>query len=141
MIHWKPAVERRWLLLLAGIIWMAVGIMLAAFASTWLRSLPWTVALPFALAGVLVAVVGYRMGFFKLAIHNIQRIHRLPDRAWIFAFQAGKAYIDDRRNGHIGRPSAPLSFSQTLPGCDLPRRGGCLFLASLLYYPPALAQF
>ncbi len=141
MTDWKPAVERRWLLLLAGIIWMGVGIMLTAFAYSWLRPLPWPTAVPFILAGILIGVTGYRLGFLLLAARNIQRIKELPDRAWVFAFQAGRGYLMIAvmmASGMLLRHSA---FPKPYLAVIYLGLGGCLFLSSLSYYPQALALF
>jgi hypothetical protein len=141
LVHWKPKVARRWLLLLAGIIWMAVGIMLAIFAYTWLRPLPLGAALPFALAGLLIAVGGYRLGFVTLAARNILRIKSLPDRAWVFAFQAGKGYAMITMMAASGALLRHSAFPKPYLAVIYLGMGGCLFLSSLLYYPQAWALF
>ena len=53
----KPVVSKGWLHLTAGIMWSAVGIVLMNLAVRWLRPLDFMVALPFALAGVLLALI------------------------------------------------------------------------------------
>src|SRR5690242_10622771 len=90
---WKPTVGKRWLLVLAGGSWMAAGIVLGAFAFSWLRPLPRGVSLPLALGGGAIAVIAYRLGFITLAIRNIRRIQHMPDRGHILSFMQPKGYL------------------------------------------------
>ncbi|HEX9116331.1 MAG TPA: hypothetical protein VGA61_09705 [Anaerolineae bacterium] len=136
-----PSVHKRWLLLLAGVIWMGVSLMLAAFAFSWLRPLPWTTSLPLALVGLAIAAAAYRLGFFKLALRNIRRIQALAGPANILAFQQAKAYfmiILMASGGALLRHSA---FPKPILAVVYLAMGGCLFLASLLYYPEAWQLF
>lgn len=69
-------------------MWSGVGIMLTAFAATWLGPVhSWTVLL-LILAGLLLAAAIYFFGFSKLAANNVQRIIAIPkERVCLFAFQ------------------------------------------------------
>jgi hypothetical protein len=90
---WTPATKKIWLHLTAGIMWSGVGILLVAFAATWLGLVPsWTVIL-FIFAGLLLAAAIYSFGFSKLALNNVQRIINIPkDRVCLFAFQKWTSY-------------------------------------------------
>jgi hypothetical protein len=90
---WTPATKKIWLHLTAGIMWSGVGIMLSAFAATWLGLVhSWTVLL-LVLAGLLLASAIYFFGFSKLASGNIQRIIAIPkERVCLFAFQKWTSY-------------------------------------------------
>jgi hypothetical protein len=90
---WIPATKKIWLHLTAGIMWSGVGIMLAAFAATWLGLVhSWTVLL-LILAGLLLAAGIYFFGFSKLASSNVQRIINIPkERVCLFAFQKWTSY-------------------------------------------------
>jgi hypothetical protein len=56
----NPTVSRHWLLLLAGGMWSAVGIMLLWRASGWLLAMPPTLGITLGLLGVLFAFLSYR---------------------------------------------------------------------------------
>jgi hypothetical protein len=89
----NPAVGKKWLQLAAGLMWSAVGVMLVAFASRWLKPLDWLPLLLLLLAGLALAAAIYIFGFSKLARKNILRINALNgDRVCIFAFQEWKSY-------------------------------------------------
>lgn len=138
---WGPVVGRRWLFLVAGITWMGVSLMLGTFAIIWLSSASWTTALPMALAGTLLAVIAYRAGFVSLALKNIERIQQLPERTSLFNFLAWKSYLmiavmatggSLLRHSALPRPYLAVVYLGM---------GGCLFLSSLHYYPPAWPPF
>jgi len=74
-------------------MWSGVGILLSAFATTWLGLVhSWTVVL-YILASLLLAAGIYFYGFSKLASSNIQRIIAIPkERVCLFAFQKWTSY-------------------------------------------------
>mgnify|MGYP006871812252 CR=1 FL=1 len=74
-------------------MWSGVGILLSAFAATWLGLVhSWTVVL-YILASLLLAAGIYFFGFSKLASSNIQRIIAIPkERVCLFAFQKWTSY-------------------------------------------------
>jgi hypothetical protein len=91
--RWKPGAHKLWLYLAAGVVWLAVGVMLMSFAARWLRPVPWQSAALLTAAGIGLAAAIYALGFGKLARRNIQRIAALPAaRPCLFAFQAWPSY-------------------------------------------------
>ena len=88
---YNPAVKKEYLFLPAGIMWMAVGLMLCTMAFLWLlrASHPF----PFAVAGVLAGVIIYRFGFLRLARKNIDRIIALEGRHCFFSFITFRSYL------------------------------------------------
>lgn len=87
------AVNRGWLHLAAGLMWSAVGMMLALFAARWIRALDWLTLSAILLAGLVLALLIYFFGFSKLARKNILRINAMQrDRICIFAFQEWRSY-------------------------------------------------
>lgn len=88
---YNPVVNKKYLLLPAGFMWMVVGIMLCSMAFRWLlkASDPY----PFALTGVIAGVIIYRFGFIRLAKRNIDRISALEGRHCLFSFITLRSYI------------------------------------------------
>jgi hypothetical protein len=130
----NPAVERHWLLLIAGCLWTAVGVMLNVFAVEWLSVADPGVAAPLAFAGLIGALLVYRFGFLRLALRNIDRIGAIGDRACVFAFQAWKSYLIvafmmtlgiGLRGSAIPKPDLAVLYMGI---------GGGLLLSSLRYY-------
>ena len=89
----KPAVSRRVLLILSGLMWSGVGILLNSFAFRWLKMYEgWPLAASI-LAGLLLGSIIAWFGFSKVAATNIRRIQGMPARCCVFAFQRWQSYI------------------------------------------------
>jgi hypothetical protein len=132
--RWKPAVPRHWLLVIAGLMWSAVGVMLCLFAASWLSVVGWVEAAGLGAAGVLLGLLIYRMGFHRIVRKNIDRIEHAAERPCLFSFQAWKSYLiviamivmgAFLRHSMIPKPFLAVLY-ETM--------GLALFLASLHYY-------
>ena len=88
----NPAVPRRWLFVIAAILWMAVGILLCGRAILWLDVFSMATEMVLEAIGVMLAVVAYAFGISKIVDQNIDRIGRLPERVCLFAFTAWRGY-------------------------------------------------
>ena len=88
-----PAVSKRWLYFVAGVIWSCVGILLTHLAYGWLLPVERWAALLLALTGGLLAFAIYRFLFTWFADKNIRRVDNLSkDKICIFAFQQWTSY-------------------------------------------------
>jgi len=76
----KPAVNRKWLLVISGLMWSGVGIFLNIIAIGCLKSFN------------KMQIIA-RFGFGNIANKNVNRILAYPKNACIFAFQEWKSYI------------------------------------------------
>ncbi|MCF6278227.1 MAG: hypothetical protein L3J16_05685 [Anaerolineales bacterium] len=132
----KPAASKKWLFLLAGLMWSGVGVFLNKLAIGWLiQASPKTNWLMAAL-GIALAFAIYNFGFSKLAQKNIRRVFTIPsERPCIFAFQQWTSYplvafmIALGIFLRIYSPIPKIYLATMYIGI-----GGSLFLASLLYY-------
>jgi hypothetical protein len=88
----KPAVRRRNLILLAGVLWIGAGAMLVSFAVHWLAAVPGATAWRFALPGAAGALAIHHFGFLRVVDKNLGRISRLDRRPCAFAFLSWKSY-------------------------------------------------
>lgn len=88
---WKPAVDKRVLIVLSGITWSIVGLVLCSFAFVWLFLKD--KGFLFALAGLLISIFVHYLGFLRIANTNINRILQMENKVCIFAFQAWKSYL------------------------------------------------
>ena len=133
--NYNPAESKKWLHLLAGLTWSAVGIMLISLAVRWLRPLSWQPALLLAGVGVFLALIAHRFGFSKLTEKNKRRIESYTtQKVCLFAFQAWKSYP---------LIAFMIALGITLRSSPIPKPylaviyigvGGGLFLSSLQYY-------
>lgn len=88
-----PAVPRRVLGLIAGLLWAGVGVMLCRLAVLWLLDDVGGHALWLALGGVALALLIHHLGFLKLVGRNVERIRAKADRACAFGFQPLRSYL------------------------------------------------
>lgn len=89
----KPAVKNTVLLLLAGIVWVAVGIMLLSLAFSWLSAVPTTDRYLYAGAGILLALLIHHFGFLKIVNRNLTRILQMNGMRCFFSFMPWKSYL------------------------------------------------
>jgi hypothetical protein len=88
-----PSVDKRVLVLLAGLMWCGVGIMLVRFAITWLTPVGIRKAGIFYASGFLAAMPIHHFGFLKIADKNLSRLMPLAEKRCIFSFMTWKSYI------------------------------------------------
>jgi hypothetical protein len=133
---WTPATKKIWLHFTAGIMWSGVGIMLVAFAVTWLGLVHSWMVLLLVFAGLVLAAAIYFFGFSKLAASNVQRIIKIPkERVCLFAFQKWTSYplvlvmvamgIYLRHYSPIPKPYLAIIYIGL---------GASLFVSSIQYY-------
>jgi hypothetical protein len=136
----NPSVSRGWLLLLAGLMWSAVGILLCALAYQWLVGLHSSWAVWIGGAGLVAALLTYRFGFLHIAQKNIDRLKAILEKVCVFAFMPWKSYL---------LVAGMMTLGITLRHSTLPREylavvyttiGAALFFSSLHYYPHVWAE-
>ena len=87
-----PSVDKKILVLLAGIMWCGVGVMLVSFAVSWLSPDGREQGLYYA-AGFLSALPIHHFGFLKIADKNLNRLLPLTEKRCLFSFMTWKSYI------------------------------------------------
>lgn len=90
---YKPAVKNTFLILLAGIVWICVGVMLLSLAFSWLSAESGTNSYLYAGAGVLLALLVHHLGFLKIVDKNLTRILQMNGVRCLFAFIPWKSYL------------------------------------------------
>lgn len=130
----NPTVERRWLYLVAALLWGVVGIMLCARAYGWLEQETISHEVMLAALGIAAGAAIYRFKFSKIADKNIKRIGQLRENACVFAFQSKYTYLlivfmmalgIALRHSPIPKPYLAVIYTGIGLG---------LFLSSLRYY-------
>jgi hypothetical protein len=87
------AVDKKILVLLAGLMWCSVGIMLIIFAVTWLTRYDGPGKLIFYITGFLAAMPIHHFGFLKIADKNLKRLLPLTEKRCVFSFMTWRSYI------------------------------------------------
>jgi hypothetical protein len=91
--RWKPAVSRKSLLLLAGLLWIGTGVMLDHRSYVWLQLEKMPSALLAGSAGFLLALLIHHLGFLRLVDKNLGRILPMEGRRCLFAFMPLRSYF------------------------------------------------
>ena len=90
---WKPGVPKSVLLLIAGILWISIGIMLDGIAYSWLINQSLTPALLVSIIGFIFALVIHHFGFLRIVDRNLDRILPMEGKRCVFSFMPWKSYI------------------------------------------------
>ena len=90
---YKPAVMNSFLLLLAGVVWMGVGIMLLCIAFSWLSMPSDSHTYIIAATGVVLALLVHHFGFLRIVDTNLKRILQTHDKKCVFSFIPWKSYV------------------------------------------------
>ena len=93
MHRWKPALPKRWLIALAGLLWMIAGSILCFRGGIWLDGFARWQGVLLEAGGLLIGGAGYAVRFHRLVRKNVDRITRLPDRPCAFAFTSWTGYV------------------------------------------------
>ncbi len=92
-IRFDPAVDKKFLIALSGIIWSIVGIALCNLAVGWLSQTTSYTTAWLGTAGIILSLLIHHFGFLKLVDRNIERILSKEGKVCIFAFQPWKSYL------------------------------------------------
>jgi len=143
----KPAVNKKILYLLAGIMWMIVGIMLMKLAYKWLfLDLAITVnsglraRLMALLTGAFLGNIIFMFGFGKIADKNISRIKEMDGKRCFFSFIAWKSYILIAFMIFLGVTLRHSSLNKVYLAIIYISIGLGLFLASFKYFMVAIKR-
>ncbi len=126
-------VPRRWLLILAGITWFAVGLMLCCRAWGWLNTespnRTWMEELGAGATGFFL----YSFALSKVAQKNIDRIGDLPHRTHAWNFIPMKSYLMIAAMIGMGIMLRNSSLPKELLIIPYTAMGGALILGGVLY--------
>ncbi len=89
----NPAVDKKILILLAGVMWCGVGVMLVMFAISWLTAYSGKGTSFYYLGGFLAAMPIHRFGFLKIAEKNLNRLLPLKEKRCVFSFITLRSYF------------------------------------------------
>ncbi|MCD4685128.1 MAG: hypothetical protein K8S97_04235 [Anaerolineae bacterium] len=132
--NYMPRVNRRWLFLTAGLLWGIAGIILWRRAVKWLAAEDTGLALLLLATGLLSGVLIARFKFRQLVLKNIERIHALPERGNLFAFQSARSYVLIVFMMSLGIALRHSAFPKSPLAVLYIGIGTGLLLASLPYY-------
>jgi hypothetical protein len=91
--RFTPSVDKKILVLLAGIMWCGVGIMLISFAVSWLSVCTVREQVLFYSIGFLAAMPIHHFGFLRIADKNLNRLLPLTEKRCLFSFMTWRSYL------------------------------------------------
>ena len=89
----KPGINKHLLIVLAGLVWIGVGVMLDSFAASWLIAYGKSMAFVFLAIGFAGAMVIHHFGFLKIVDKNLGRISKMEGKRCAFSFMSWKSYF------------------------------------------------
>jgi len=92
-MKFRPAVDKKVLVLLASLMWCGVGIMLIGYSVSWLVSLSLEDQLIFGSVGFIAALPIHHFGFLRIADKNLKRLLPLTEKKCLFSFMTWKSYL------------------------------------------------
>jgi hypothetical protein len=130
----NPAVPRRYLYFIAGVLWMIAGTILFVRGIQWMESFSFQTEIE--LEGIIVAasIAGYLFLFSRIVQKNIDRIKTLPERTCLFAFTAFRGYAMIAAMIILGlylRSTSIPKFILTIPYSVM---GSMLLIGSAVFY-------
>ena len=132
--RFNPAVPRRYLFAIAGLLWTLAGGLLCIRGAMWLGGFQFTVIGSVEAASIAVGAAGYIFLFNGIVRKNVTRIGLLPERACVFAFTAWRGYImiGIMMTAGISLRSSSLPlYYLSLPYTAM---GGILLTGSVVFY-------
>ena len=88
-----PAVTRKVLLFIAGVMWLCVGAMLLNYSYSWLILESGRIVFIFSGSGIVLALLVHHFGFLRVADKNLKRILLMEGKVSVFLFITWKSYI------------------------------------------------
>lgn len=132
--RFDPAVDKKFLLALSGIIWSGVGIVLCNLAGGWLSRASSREGLLFGIAGIFLALMIHHFGFLKLVDRNIERITSKEGKVCIFGFQPWRSYLIIAVMVGMGSALRHSSIPKQYLAVIYIGFGGAMLLSSVRYY-------
>ncbi len=129
-----PAVDKRILVVLSGIIWTVVGIYLCNLALHWLSESAVNNAVWLGTSGVALSLLIHHFGFLKLVDKNISRILSKKGKVCIFGFQPWKSYFIILIMIVLGRALRLSPLPKHYLSIIYIGFGGAMLLSSLRYH-------
>lgn len=126
-------VSRRARMVVAGLVWTAVGGMLVTWGSGWLSGADTWLAIALGVAGIAVGA-GAWVGMRALVRKNIERLESMSERGSIITFISGKSWLITAFMIVMGSTLRHSAIPKIWLAVPYLAMGLALFFASLSYY-------
>ena len=93
MKRFIPHVSKNFLILLAGYVWICVGLMMIYRAWSWLAVFPGNSFIQYSVSGLVLGLLIHHFGFLKIVNKNLKRIFHMANNHPVTSFIPGKSYL------------------------------------------------
>lgn len=134
---YKPAIRRRYLFLIAGILWSSVGVILSTVGIYWIFPVRHPVILLLMPLAFIVGVIKGRFILYKIAVKSSERIYSHPEKACfgsVFSWSTWLTVILMVSVGQILRRFIIPIYDRDFLGLVYAIIGLALFTASFVYW-------
>lgn len=135
----NPAVPRRYLYVLAGVLWTIAGGVLCVRALVWLDRLSLGAEVVLETTSLVLSIAAYIFLFARLVQKSIDRIAMLPDRVCLFAFTPWRGYIMIILMITLGLGLRSTPIPRLYLSIPYAAMGGTLLIGSVRFYRHFLA--
>ena len=137
----NPAVDKKYHILISGIMWCGVGIMLMSYAAGWLFGYQGKGVLLLAAAGILAGLLVHLLGFLKIAEKNIARLMLYTSPRCVFSFMTFKSWFTVIIMMAMGIGLRHSQIPKQFLAVIYIAIGGGLFLSGTIYLKNAIRLF
>lgn len=136
----KPSIKKKYLYVIAGMMWFIVGIFLIKKGYTWLfgnayiEHFSLQIDISFLFIGLFCGVVIAWFGFSKIANKNVKRIQKMEGKRCFFSFIAWKSYLLIIFMVLLGITLRHSPLNKAYLAIIYTSIGSALFLASFIYF-------
>jgi len=128
----NPAVDKKILVFLAGLMWCGVGVMLIRLAVGWISKYDQKILLCF--AGFLISMPVHHFGFLRIADKNLKRLLPLTEKKCVFSFMTWRSYLTVLVMVTAGITLRRSAFPKNLLSILYNGIGLALFLSGIRYF-------
>ena len=130
----SPKVNKIYLFLFCGILWLFAGTLLDSYSFRWLSAIHHSYIMFFLIAGLIASLIIHKYGFTKVANKNIARIIPFQGKHCAFAFMSWKSYLIVIFMMMLGITLRHSSMPKEYLSIIYTGIGTALILSSLIYF-------
>ena len=131
---YKPAVSRRYLLLLAGLLWLFAGVLLSTIGLFWIFPVKHRIVLWLMPLAMVLGFIKGRFVLFKAANRAVKRIYGHPERACFVSMFSWQTWILIGCMMSMGQILRSLSYPRDYLGLVYVLIGPALATSSFVYW-------
>jgi len=131
---YKPAVPKRYLLLLAGLLWFFAGVLLSVIGLSWIFPVKHQIVFWLMPLAMILGVIKGKFVLFKAANRAVKRIYGHPEKACFVSMFSWKTWILIGCMMFMGQILRSLPYPRDYLGLVYVLIGPALATSSIVYW-------